>query len=118
MTLEEKLAQKSLDEIGEMIRSLARSKNAAYSERNHLVAFISHLYPSHLCRHPQSDTTWQDEWRWIVCIHSPKGQLTWHIHQSELKQFRHLKKAAEHWDGHTTPQKYARLSRINAAKKS
>lgn len=111
-TLEEKLANASLEEIAVIVRNLARSKSSAYAERNQLVAFISKLYPSHLCRHPESDKEWEDAWRWIACIHSPKGQLTWHIHQSEKKQFAHLKEKPAHWDGHTTAQKYARLRRI------
>lgn len=111
-TLEEKLAKISLGEVAAMIRKLSHGKQAAYTERNHLVAFLSKLYPAHLCRHSDEDKEWENEWRWIVCIHSPNGQLTWHIHDSEKKQFNHLKISSEHWDGHTTPQKYARLNRI------
>lgn len=106
-TLEEKLARSSMDEIALIIRNLAKSKQAAYTERNQLVAFISKLFPSHLCRHPDNDKEWENDWRWIVCIHSPHGQLTWHIHDGEKKHFNHLKVKTEHWDGHTTPQKYA-----------
>lgn len=113
-TLEEKLATLKLEEVASMIRTLAHSKWNAYYERNQLVAFISKLYPSHLSRHPESDKAWENDWRWIICIHSPAGQLTWHIHDSEKKHFKHLKEKPEHWDGHTTPQKYARLKRIKS----
>lgn len=112
-TLEEKLARSNTEEIIELVRNLAKGKNSAYYERNQLVSFLSRLYPSHLARHPESDTKWEDAWRWIICIHSPKGQLTWHIHETEKKFFSHLKEKPGHWDGHTTPQKYARLRRIN-----
>lgn len=112
ITLEEKLAKKSLAEIAIMIRGLAINKNAAYKERNELVAFVSRLYYSHLCQHLKEDLEWDHKWRWIVCVHSPSGQLTWHIHDSELRNFKHLKNKPEHWDGHTTPQKYQRLKRL------
>jgi len=115
-TLEEKLAKSSLAEIALIIRNLAKSKSAAYTERNQLVAFLSKVYNSHLCRHPESDKTWENDWRWIVCIHSPNGQLTWHIHDAEKRHFKHLNVKPEHWDGHTTPQKYNRLKRIKIKK--
>jgi hypothetical protein len=63
------------------------AKDQAYSERNQLVAFLSRLYPSHLKTHPATDTDWESDWRTIVCIHSPAGQLTWHIHDSEVRGF-------------------------------
>lgn len=90
------------------------SKDNAYSERNNLVAFLSRLYPSHLCRHSEEDKTWEDDWRWIVCIHSPQGQLTWHLHDSDIYKFRHLVKVEDHWDGHTTEEKYKRLAVLSA----
>ncbi|KKN42483.1 hypothetical protein LCGC14_0712930 [marine sediment metagenome] len=86
-------------------------KHVAYSERNQLVAAISRLWPSHLARHPEDDETWDDEWRTIVCIHSPAGQLTWHIKDGEQYLFSHLAEGEGHWDGHSTPEKYARLQR-------
>src|SRR6476660_6657685 len=97
------------------LKNTKEAKDVAYSERNELVAFLSRLYPSHLCRHPEGDVEWEDDWRWIVCIHSPAGQLTWHIHDSELRKFASLgEKSLEvgnlnHWDGHTTEEKYERL---------
>ena len=83
----------------------------AYSERNELVAFVSKLYPSHLTTHPDEDE-WEDDWRWIVCVHSPAGQLSLHIHDSELSKFDHLLNAANHWDGHTSEVKYSRLRQL------
>lgn len=99
-------------EVKQLLLTAKKLKDSAYKERNQLVAFVSKLYPSHLCRHPNDDKTWEATWRWIVCIHSPNGQLTWHIHDREKKLFKHLKIKKEHWDGHTTEQKYNRLARI------
>jgi hypothetical protein len=84
------------------------ARNAAYAERDRLVAALSKCFPSHLTRHEGDD--WEDDWRNIVCIHLPAGQATWHIHDSELPWFTHLNLQAAHWDGHSTDEKYQRLA--------
>lgn len=92
------------------------SKNQAYWERNQLVRFLSKLFPSWLDRHP-AEETWEDDWRWIVMMMTPNGQLSWHIHDTELSDFDHLpradhtKKPSSHpkWDGHNFKEKYERL---------
>jgi hypothetical protein len=91
---------------------LRTQKDGAYSERDKLVAALSKLLPSHLARHPRSDTTWEDDWRWIVVINVPAGQMTWHIHDSERENFNHLDVADYVWDGHTTEEKYQRLAAL------
>lgn len=84
----------------------------AYAERNKLVCALSKLWPSHLAQHPASDTAWDPNWRNIVCIHATVGQLSWHIMDSELPMFEHLKLKANDWDGHTTDTKYKRLASL------
>jgi len=43
----------------------------------------------------------------------PTGQMTWHIHDSELPMFDHLGRASVNtWDGHTTEEKYERLAEL------
>ena len=92
-----------------------RQKDGAYSERNRLVAALSKLLPSWLERHPDEDTEWEDDWRWIVFIDPPSGQMCWHIHDSELPLFKHLAPSdAGEWDGHTTDEKYERLAALAA----
>jgi len=95
-------------------RNMQAERDAAYAERNQLVAALSRLYPSHLMHHPE-DPAWDPEWLNIVCIHAPCGQLTWHIMTAELPLFSHLEVVSDnHWDGHTTAEKYARLSTLMA----
>lgn len=95
------------------LKQLRAVKDGAYSERNKLVAALSKLFPAWLERHLDSDTTWEDDWRWIVFIQLPTGQASWHIHDSELEQFNHLEcKDGNSWDGHTTDEKYSRLASI------
>lgn len=93
---------------------LKSEKEVAYHERNMVVAALSKLLPSHLSRHPDDDIIWDNDWRWIVCVHGPTGQMSWHIHDSELMLFPHLgaKKPWSDYDGHTTEEKYKRLSGI------
>lgn len=99
-----------------------------YNERNRLVAALSKIYPSHLQKHDPDDEMWEKDWMNIVCIHilidepalhdgvegytTEIRQVTWHIHDSDLPMFAHLKVEPNHWDGHTTEEKYQRLERI------
>lgn len=84
-----------------------------YRERNMLIAHLSKIYPSHLCMHEESDKTWDKEWRIIVCVHGPKGEMAWHIHDDERRYFDHLIWELNHFDGHITEEKYNRLLSIN-----
>jgi hypothetical protein len=93
------------------VAGLTAQKNGAYSERNKLVAALSKLFPASLERHEGAD--WEDDWRWVVFIDLPTGQASWHIHDSELRQFDHLpNKCGRKWDGHSNEEKYARLAAL------
>ncbi len=99
-------------------RRLSEEKDGAYKERDQLVAALSKIYPAWLERHPEEDKEWEDEWRWIVFVEIPTqdgrpSQLSWHLRDSELPFFDHLKRlAGNSWDGHTTEEKYERLRSI------
>jgi hypothetical protein len=115
---------------------LSTPKDYAYWERNQLVSALSKLYPAWLERHPADDEEWEDDWRWIVFVTVPgkdkvweslvpssnigyykkqKRQLSWHIHDTELKNFNHLKfKHGNSWDGHDNDEKYRRLATLKA----
>jgi hypothetical protein len=93
----------------ERIAELESAKNGAYAERNKLVAFLAALFPSSMERHEGAD--WEDDWRWVVMIDLPAGQVSWHIHDSELPLFAHIKsQGARRWDGHTNEQKWERVA--------
>ncbi len=91
---------------------LLREKlNLAYWERNQLIAYLSKSFHSWLELHPDNDTAWESDWRNIVFVDFPEGLFSWHIHDSEMKYFEHLKfKEGNSWDGLTTPEKYEKLS--------
>lgn len=88
----------------------------AYYERNALVAALAKVYPSKLARHSAEDGEWDDDWRYVVLIDSPAGQLSWHLHVSHMPLFEHLDISPRHdlWDGHTTVEKYERLASLCA----
>lgn len=127
VAFDEELFVRALNIIG--ASDIEDQKNRAYAERNKLVAALSKMLPSHLTRHPDNEP-WENDWRWVVCIHNPYGQMTWHIHDSELPQFNHLLKGVElsatcypiqintmvencsGYDGHTTEEKYKRLENM------
>lgn len=95
------------------LAELRAAKDMAYRERNKLVAALSKLFHASLERHPDEDTDWEDDWRWVVFIDLPTGQVSWHIHDSELDLFDHLPRLqGRKWDGHSTEEKYERLARL------
>lgn len=94
------------------IDELRKQKDGAYSERNQLVCALTKAFPYNcwMERHPDSDTEWEDDWRWIVFIDSSEGSMSWHIHDSELGWFDHLpRRDGNSWDGHSVEEKYRRL---------
>lgn len=91
---------------------LVEQKNAAYAERDKCVVAIAGAaidlgLDAWLGRHEGGE--WEDDWRNVVFIDLPTGQVSWHIHDSELHLFRFLKRSAAPWDGHDTEEKYRRL---------
>lgn len=95
---------------------LEAAKEGAYKERNHCVAYIARLafmfgWKVGKALHPESDETWEKDWRHILFIDSPGGQLSWHFHDSEWEPLGldALPDYDGEWDGHTTEEKYARM---------
>jgi hypothetical protein len=89
----------------------------AFRERDALVVVLSKLWPAHLMRSSDNDPSYGPDWQWVVCIHSPGGQVSWRINDSALSFYAHLERLHEnHWDGHNTKEKYARLAAIKPRK--
>lgn len=95
-----------------VVAEVSAQKDGAYDERNRLVAALAAMFPSAMSRHPDEDTTWDDDWRWIVFVDLPTGQASWHIHDSHLPLFAHVQHGARVWDGHTATEKYERVARF------
>lgn len=97
-------------------RDYRKERDAAYTERNRLVAALAHMIraghgQAWLAQH-EDDPNWDPEWRTIVFIEGPTGQLSWHLHDSDVPLFDGLPHGENRWDGHTTPEKYERVARL------
>ncbi len=95
-------------EAADEIEQLRADKDSAYQERNQVVAALASVFPSGISR--TDIPGWLPEWHRCVYIDLPTGQASWHYHDSQHDLFAHLPTYTKEWDGHTTPQKYERLS--------
>jgi hypothetical protein len=94
-------------ELGEKATS---AKDAAYRERNRLVAYLARLFPAGTKR--TDIPGWEPEWQGCVYIDTPEGQMSWHYHDSDAHLFAWLPPYGGEYDGHTTEEKYKRLWRL------
>jgi hypothetical protein len=90
--------------------ALIADKDAAYLERNRVVAALAKLYPSGTAR--TAIKAWNPEWHGCVYIDLPTGQVSWHYHDSQSYLFADLPAYAGRWDGHDTTEKYRRLAAL------
>jgi hypothetical protein len=94
---------------------MARRKDAAYAERNQCVALLVRMalalgWKAGVREHPAEDKDWEDDWRTVVFVDLPTGQVSWHFHDSEKHLLGGLPRYLGTWDGHTTPEKYQRVN--------
>jgi hypothetical protein len=85
-----------------------RDKMHAYEERARVVAALAVFYPAGKRR--TDIPGWNDKWHGCVYVDLPTGQVSWHYHDDHAFLFEHLPRYRRKWDGHTTPDKYARLN--------
>ena len=85
-----------------------------YAERNKCVSLIARMaqalhLEAFIGKHHGDD--WDDDWRHVVFVQLPAGQVSWHIHNSDLPMFDFLPTFFKRnwWDGHTTEEKYRRV---------
>ena len=97
------------DEAAKEIKELRKAKDAAYLERNQVVAaFASCFLGAGIAK--TAIEGWEPEWHNCVYIDTPTGQVSWHYHDSQADLFAHLPPYLGKWDGHTTEEKYRRLA--------
>lgn len=96
----------------ERVREAVEQKDAAYLERNQVVAALAAAYPSGIAK--TAIEGWDEAWHGCVYIDLPTGQASWHYHESQAHLFAHLPPYTKPWDGHTTEEKYARLAALSA----
>jgi len=97
-------------------KAIADHANEVYNERARCLSGMARFaqemgMPCGMGRHPDEEP-WDEDWRFIVFIDLPTGQVSWHIHDSELHLFHFLPAYEGKWDGHTTREKYDRLDRF------
>lgn len=96
-------------------RDYRKERDAAYRERNQLVAALARVLVERgarawLAEHDPNDADWDPEWRTIVFIKGPTGQLSWHLHDSDVPLFDGFERGPNLWDGHSTAEKYERVA--------
>lgn len=116
--LTEKDQQDEMDayrERGQRILTEATAaKDAAYLERNQVVAALAKCFPSGIAR--TAIEGWAPEWHGCVYIYLPTGQASWHYHDRDAHLFEGLPPYLDKWDGHDTPEKYRRLAALPTVK--
>lgn len=86
-----------------------------YTERNKCVALLVSMalglgLKAGIGMHEDKEgETWDDDWRHIAFIDLPAGQVSWHLHDSEMAWFEGAPKYTGKWDGHSTETKYERI---------
>lgn len=98
----------------DVLRLIAQ-KDGAYAERDKCLVLIARMaqelgYKVGIGLHvdkPGED--WDADWRNILFIDLPAGQVSWHIHASEAQWFYFVGAYGGVWDGHTTEEKYQRV---------
>lgn len=89
--------------------------DAVYAERNQCVAALAFMavkagIKAGIGR--DASESCEDEWRNVVYIDLPTGQVSWHFHESEMKLLYGLPDYETEYDGHSTEEKYERLNKF------
>jgi len=92
------------------LEEMRARKDAAYEERNRVVAALARVFPSGLRR--TNIPGWDAEWHGCVYIDLPTGQVSWHYHDTQAHLFDGLPTYPGEWDGHDTATKYRRLAAL------
>lgn len=103
-----------IEELKAEIDRLRERKDGAYLERNKCVVLIAKMaialgFKSGKALHDPHDKNWEDDWRSVVYIDLPSGQISWHFHDSNKDLLSDLPPYEGLWDGHSTDLKYQRV---------
>lgn len=102
-----------IDYAAACVRGMEARKDAAYLERNQVVAALAKAFPSGVAR--TAIEGWSEDWHGCVYVDLPTGQASWHFHDSQANLFDGLPQYHGDWDGHTTEEKYRRLAALQVA---
>jgi hypothetical protein len=105
----------SYGNMDDALSDLVAAKDNAYAERDKCLVLIALMaqrlgLTTGIGLHvDKPDEDWDTEWRNILFIDLPTGQVSWHIHDSETHWFYFVGAYSGEWDGHTTDEKYQRV---------
>lgn len=108
--------------LSDAVETFNKSKNSAYSERNQVVvalakmAYAVGLNAGRAIHVDKPGEIWEDDWRTVVFIDFPSGQVSWHLHDSEGHLTKDLPLYNGKYDGHTTEQKYTTLNALDVSR--
>lgn len=108
-------ARKDIPRLLSTLSDMEQRKDAAYLERNQVVAALAAMAIAIGCKAGIAKTAiegWSEDWHQCVYINLPTGQVSWHYHDSQAHLFAFLPEYHNNWDGHDTPEKYRRLQRL------
>lgn len=94
-------AKKTITRVEAERDAKALEKDAAYLQRNQLVALLARIYPSGI-RQTQIDG-WSHDWNGCCYIDLPSGQISYHYHDTHSFLFSELPEYKVAWDGHDKP---------------
>lgn len=98
------------NELLGQLEKMEDRKDAAYLERNQVVAALAKCFPSGIAKTVIEG--WSEDWHGCVYIDLPTGQVSWHYRDSQAYLFAGLPRYTGLWDGHDTPEKYRRLAAL------
>lgn len=98
----------------------AQRWGSTHAERNHLVILVAHMaqllgWPAGRWEHPEGDPLMPAGYPYMVRVDTPFGQLSWHIHESQLELAKTLPTYAGEWDKSDRTEKYVRVRRAITA---
>src|SRR5580765_8159888 len=89
-----------------------RNRYVVLYERNLLLRLLCAQFPAHLAPAATAKSA-TDTWRWVVCLHTPTGHLTWKITDEDKEtMFAELPERPDDWDRHTHDHKIAALEEL------
>jgi len=109
-TLSQQIAQ-----VRAMITRLETEREAAYHDRDLVLALLARLAAASgwpVGTREDTSPAAEPRFRRVVYVETPAGQLSWHYAAEEAPLFATLPEHTKAWDGHTTPEKHARIAGV------